>query len=129
MVVIQPPRAAWDRRRSGHARTAPGRSATRPLLMLLYNNVAGLRQFLGSGAPGNAGKNLSAAGPDHLDVQIADFLAQGVAVEPQQVGSPDLIATGGSQSCREQWILNLAQDAVVQAGRRQAVIEGGEIAR
>jgi hypothetical protein len=42
--------------------------------MQFYNNVARLRQFVGA---------LAAAAAVDLDFQIADFLSQGVAVNPQ----------------------------------------------
>ncbi|MGB8621076.1 MAG: hypothetical protein WCD65_26670, partial [Pseudolabrys sp.] len=49
-----------------------------PGLMLLYNNVAELRQIRGAKTILLA---LSAAPAKHLDVEIADFLPQSVAVE------------------------------------------------
>ena len=66
-----------------------------PALMLLYNNVAELRQIRGAKTILLA---LSAAAAKHLNVEIADFLTQGVAVKPQEIGRPDLISAGGSQA-------------------------------
>src|SRR5262249_39526722 len=56
------------------------------------------------------------AGADHLDVEIADLLAQGVAVDAEQVGGTDLVAARGGERGREQRLLHLAQDAMVKAG-------------
>src|SRR5262245_23358814 len=71
----------------------------------------------------------SAAGADHLNVEVADLLAQGVAVDPEQVGGADLVAARRRECGREQWLLHLAQDAVIEPGRRQAIAEAREIAR
>jgi hypothetical protein len=54
-------------------------------LMHSYHIVAELRQFRGESS------RLTSA-PVHLDIQIADFLPQGVAVEPKKVSRADLIA-------------------------------------
>jgi hypothetical protein len=40
----------------------------------------------------------SAAAAEHLDVEIADLLAQRVAIDPEQIGGPDLVAAGGRSS-------------------------------
>ena len=64
-----------------------------------------------------------------LDIKIADLFAQRVAVDPQQVGGADLVAARGCERRRQQRIFDLPQDAVIEAGRRQAVIETGEICR
>ena len=75
-------------------------------VMLLYNNVARLRQFLGAIRQrsrhcfrGNVGAwpDSAAAGAIDLDFQIADLLAQRVAVDAQKVGGADLVAAG----CRQ----------------------------
>ena len=95
-----------------------------PALMLLYNNVAELRQI--RGAKRRFGY-LGSAAPENLDVEVADFLAQGIAVDAQQIRGADLIAAGRSQGRRQQRLLNLAQDPVIQPGRRQAILEAREI--
>ena len=63
----------------------------------------------------------SAAAAEHLDVEVADLLAQGVAVEAEQLGGPDLVAARGRQRRGHQRLLDLPQDAVIEAGRRQVV--------
>src|SRR6478672_820100 len=86
------------------ARTAPTgavRVGSTSPLMLLYNNVAELRQFSGGACPPRIGEAALAAGPDHLDIQVADLLAQGVAVQPQQIGGPDLVTAGRGEGCRQ----------------------------
>src|ERR1043166_3100541 len=65
--------------------------------------------------------------PVDLDIEVADLLAQRIAVEPKQVRGPDLVAAGGRQRGREQRYLDLLQDAVIEAGRRHAVREAGEV--
>src|SRR5438046_9224722 len=71
-------------------------------------------------------------GPKDLDVEVADFLTQRVAVDPQQVGGADLIAARSGQRHRQERMLNFAQHPVVEPGRRQAVAKareiGGEVA-
>ena len=67
-----------------------------PSLMLLYNNVAELRQNRGA-KPQFAQPEGLVAPAENLDVEVADFLPQSIAVDPQQVGRPDLIAAGGGQ--------------------------------
>src|SRR5262245_21086015 len=42
----------------------------------------------------------SVPAPKNLNVQIADFLAQGIAVQAEQIGGADLVAPGSSQSRR-----------------------------
>ena len=43
------------------------------------------------------------------------------------MGGPDLIAAGGAEGLDDQWSLNLAQHPVVEPGRRQAALMGGEV--
>src|SRR5688500_12401216 len=69
------------------------------------------------------------ARPEDLDVEVADFLAKRIAVEAKQIGGPDLVAPGCRESGGEQRILDFTQDAVVEAGRRQSVLEAGKISR
>src|SRR5687767_2555596 len=63
---------------------------------------------------------------DHLDLQIADLLAQGVAVEAEQGRGADLVAARRRQGEVDQGPLDLAQHAVVDAGGRQPVAVGRE---
>ena len=62
-----------------------------------------------------------------MHVELADFLAQRIAVKAEQLGRPDLIATRRSQCRRDQWWLDLAQNAVIEARRRDVVAETAEI--
>src|SRR5580693_8555598 len=71
----------------------------------------------------------SAAAAKNLDVEIADLLAQGVAVDAEKVGGPNLVAARGRQRHRQQRMLDLAQHPVIEAGRRQGVAEAREIRR
>src|SRR5262245_16569357 len=73
-------------------------------LMLLYNNVAGLRQFRGARSravadrqPGQktAKRKALAVTAEYLDFQISDFLTQRVAIDPEQIGRADLVAASG----------------------------------
>src|SRR5262245_46679294 len=64
---------------------------------------------------------------EHLDVEVADFFTQRVAVEPEQRGSPDLIATRGGQGCHQQGPLNVLQNAVIEPRRRQFAPVAGEV--
>ena len=71
----------------------------------------------------------SAARPDHLQVEVADLLAQGVAVDAEQFGGPDLVAARRGQRRADQRAFDLAQDAVIEAGRRQLSRKPREIVR
>src|SRR5689334_910256 len=71
------------------------------------------------------GQSIAAA--KYLNIEIADFLPQGVAIDPQQVGGADLIASCCRQSRRQQRMLHLPQDAMVEPGRRQTVVKLREI--
>ena len=66
--------------------------------------------------------------PAHVDVQIADFLAQCVPVQAQNVGGLQLVATRGRQRARDQRPLDLADQPIVDTGRRQGAVMGAEIA-
>src|SRR5260370_35697316 len=61
----------------------------------------------------------SAAAAVDLDVQIANLLAQGVAVEPEQVGSANLVAPGRRQRGREQRHLDFLQNPWIEPRRRR----------
>jgi hypothetical protein len=54
---------------------------------LFYNNVAELRQILGV-----TGSVRVSAGSEHLNLQIADLLAQSIAIDPKKVSGADLVA-------------------------------------
>ena len=55
------------------------------------------------------------------------FLRSVLRLTPKQVGGADLVAAGGGQRRRQQRIFDLAQDAMIEARRRQTVLEAGEI--
>jgi len=97
-----------------------------PALMLLYNNVAELRQIRGTKA---IVRGLLVAAAKHLNVEVADFLPQGVAVKTQQSRCADLISAGRGQGRREQWVFDLTQNAVIEACGRQAIFEPRKISR
>ena len=109
-----------------------------PALMLLYNNVAELRQNSGAkttvrlirgpafahglsrkpvATPIKSGQAIRdhalIAAPENLDVEIADFLSQRIAIDPQQVGGANLVAAGGGQSRCQQGIFDLAQHPMI----------------
>src|SRR5215216_1651099 len=75
---------------------------------------------------GKRARSLAAA-PVDLNVEIPDLLPQRVAVEAEQVGGADLVAARGRQRRGEQRHLDLLEDAVVEARRRHAVREAGEV--
>src|SRR5262249_43278056 len=64
---------------------------------LFYNNVAELRQILGV----KGSVRCLSAGSEHLNLQIPDFLAQRIAVDPQEIGRADLIPPGRRQGHRQ----------------------------
>src|SRR5258708_15464225 len=69
----------------------------------------------------------SPARTDDLYFQVPDFLAQRVAIDAQQVGSPDLVAAGRGKCRREQGVFDLPQDSMIEARRRQAIGKAAEI--
>src|SRR5262245_62961886 len=64
---------------------------------------------------------------DHLDPEIANFLAQSVAVKPQKVGRANLVSAGRHKRRRDQRQFDFLQDAAVEAGGRQLVAEAHEV--
>src|SRR5581483_9151992 len=62
---------------------------------------------------------ISASAAVHLDIEVANFFAQGVAVDAEEIGGADLIAARRRQCRGEQRILHFAQDAMIEAGWRQ----------
>src|SRR6476659_5432125 len=70
---------------------------------------------------------LSTGPAKYLNVKVADLLAQRIAVHPEKICGPDLVAAGRGQGCRQQRVLNLPQHAVIQAGRRQLPSEARKI--
>src|SRR5579883_111018 len=72
--------------------------------------------------------SLPAGGAVDLDVQIADLLAQRIAVDPQKVRGADLIAPGGGERRGQKRRLHFAQDAMIKAARGQPLVEAGKIA-
>src|SRR5262245_36690489 len=59
---------------------------------------------------------LAALGSHHLDSEIANFLAQSVAVKPQKIGGANLVSAGRNQRCRDQRQLDFLQNAAVETG-------------
>src|SRR5690242_968389 len=69
-----------------------------------------------------AARALAAAAKD-LNIEITDFLAQSIPIDPQKVGGPDLIAAGCSQRRRQQRVFDLAQNAMIETSGRQPVFK------
>src|SRR5688572_18055500 len=66
---------------------------------------------------------------NHPDVEVADFLAQRIAVQSEELRGLDLIASGRPKRDADQRCLDLPQHAVIQPRRRQAIAVLAEIAR
>jgi hypothetical protein len=60
----------------------------------------------------------SVAAPVHLNIEIANFLTQGVAVHSEEVGSTDLIAARSGESGRQERKFNFPQNPMVETCRR-----------
>src|SRR5882757_8285879 len=71
---------------------------------------------------------LTAAAID-LNVEVANFLPQRVAVQAEQIGGADLIAAGRRQRGGQQRHLDFLKDAVVEPRRRYAVWEARKVRR
>src|SRR5262245_44847447 len=50
---------------------------------------------------------------EHLDVEVADLFAQGIAIEAQQGGGADLVAAGGRQGRHQQRALKMLEHAII----------------
>ena len=61
------------------------------------------------------------------NIQIADLLAKGIAIDPQDMGCLDLIPAGDFQGQTDQRPLHLTQDTVIDARRRQGIAVAGKI--
>ena len=59
-----------------------------------------------------------AAAAEDLNVEIADFLTQRVAIDPEQICGADLVAASGRKGHRQERMLDLPEHPVVEAGRR-----------
>src|SRR5947208_14426335 len=70
-----------------------------------------------------------AATPINLNVEVPDLLPQRIAVEAEQVGRTNLVAARGRQRRGQQRNFDLLEDAVVEARRRHAIREAGEVRR
>src|SRR6185312_13735884 len=62
-----------------------------------------------------------------VDIELADLLAEGVAVEAQELGRFELVAPGGTEAQQDERPLDLAQYAVIEPGGRQAALMRGKI--
>src|SRR4029077_17890400 len=60
----------------------------------------------------------------HGDVEVLYLLAQRIAIEPQETGSAQLIPAGCAQSQGQERALDLGNDTIVHAIRRQALAMG-----
>src|SRR5579862_1527723 len=124
--------ATWPMLVMGSDQGEDGRGGEAPAGRFLHPSDAFIQQCCRIATfPGHLPRQetASTAAAKHPDLQITDFLAQSVAVDPQQVGSANLVSTGGGERSRQQRVLDLTQDTVVEAGRRQAVPESCKIGR
>src|SRR5258708_6928120 len=71
--------------------------------------------------PPQSGRNTraSAAGAENLNVEIADLLAQGIAIDAEEVRGADLVAACGGERHGQQRVLDLPQDPVIEPRRRE----------
>src|SRR6195256_3533605 len=60
----------------------------------------------------------------HGDVEVLYLLAQRIAIEPQETGSAQLIPARGAERQGQQRALDLGNDTIVHAVRRQALAMG-----
>src|SRR4051812_6783336 len=63
----------------------------------------------------------SARAANDLEVEVADLLAQGVPIDAEEHRRSDLVAAGGGKRGADERRLDLAQDPVIEPGRRQHV--------
>src|SRR5690606_26788591 len=87
----------------------------------LGNTVVGMRQYFDGGAM------ISTNRAHNPNIEIADLLAQRVAVKAKHVCGLELVAMRGRQRGCDERLLDLAQHTVIESGRRQPVAEPGKI--
>src|SRR4029450_11858249 len=92
------------------------------------NSGARQRALWPIGTTGKLLKTLAAAAED-LDFEIADFLAQRIAIDSEEIRRADLIPASGCERPRQERMLDLPQHTMVEAGRRQAIAKAREIRR
>src|SRR5690606_13011161 len=63
-----------------------------------------------------------------VNAELTDFLAQRVAIDPEQFRRLDLIAARSSKRRQDERIFHLRQNALIEAGGRQVAGEFCEIA-
>ncbi len=57
----------------------------------------------------------------------AQFLAQGVAIDPEHIGGFALIAANKFHYTDQQWALGFTEDALMQTRRRFVAVDGCEV--
>src|SRR6187401_1451993 len=101
-------------------------AALRPVrpraMLLILSPKRGTPSENVTGSPASA--NLR--GANHRDVEVLDLLAQRIAIEPQKTGGAQLVPASRPQGERQQRPLDLGNDTIVHAIRRQPVAVGGE---
>src|SRR5580704_17222187 len=73
---------------------------------------------------GKIAKNALPASAVDLNLEVANFLAQRIAVDPKQVGGADLVTACGSQGRRQQGVLKVGPAPGAGAGARRAGGDG-----
>src|SRR3546814_114717 len=108
------------------ASTARDTAATRPLrLRSTVLTVSPKRRPLSAAVTKSpASANLRCT--NHGDVEVLDLFAQRVAIEPQEAGRAQLIPARCPKGQRQKRPLNLGNDTIVHAIRRQPVAMGSE---
>ena len=79
------------------------------------------------GRSARAPKSGSLQAAHHLDIQVLDLLAQGVAVETEEFRGLQLIAASRGERQLDQRPFDLPEHPVVEAAGRQFVLVGGEV--
>src|SRR5579862_4320423 len=69
----------------------------------------------------------SVAAAEDLDIEVANLLSQRIAVDPEQIGSADLITAGRGQRRRQQRIFDFPQHPVIETSRGYAILKAGKI--
>src|SRR5581483_4301487 len=93
-----------------HTESSPARLMDRRLKILIFIKIPGAWRNRQAESHFSEGALSGSRRPDDLDAEVADLLAQRVAVEPEKIGRPDLIAPRRGKRGGDQGELHLAQD-------------------
>src|SRR6267154_3686823 len=108
------------------ARTARDAAAARPVRLRPTAFILSPKRDTLSEAVTRSPASANLRRANHRDVEVLDLLAHRIAIEPQKAGGTQLITACCPQGQGEKRPLDLGNDTIVHAVRRQPVAVRGE---